>query len=173
MINLIFILINKLFNIVPKIYPSKIAQAVNIVSNRKELVVFCQSIGLVVGNKIKQQIDIPLWIKKNKTFTKECIRGLIDTDGCFFTHKYISSGKRYYYLKIAFTSASRPLVLSVAKTLTNFGFKVRISKNGKDVRIEDNFSVQKYIKEIGSNNQKHLDKIIKWKVALNGKAAVC
>jgi DNA-binding XRE family transcriptional regulator len=165
--------IMKLFNIKPKIYKLKYANAVDIVVNRKQLVDFCQTIGLVRGNKIKQQIDMPLWVKENKKFSQACIRGLIDTDGCFYTNSYVVKGKKYSYFKIAFTSASIPLINSVAKTLINFGINARISKNSKDVRIENIQYVRKYIKDIGSHNEKHLQKIRKWKVALNGKAAVC
>ncbi len=155
--------INKLFNLKPKIYKLKYANAVDIVVNRKKLVDFCQTIGLVIGNKIKQQIDIPLWIKKNKGFSRACIKGLIDTDGCFYNNSYYVNGKKYSYLKIAFTSASLPLVNSVAQTLINIGINARISKDQRDVRIENSKYVFKYIKEIGTHNHKHLEKIKKWK----------
>jgi len=154
-------IINKLFNVKPKIYRLKHANAVNIVVNRKQLVDFCQAIGLVKGNKIKQQIDMPNWIKENKKFSQACIRGLIDTDGCFYNSSYFVKGKKYSYFKIAFTSASVPLINSVAKTLINLGINVRISKNGKDVRIENSKYVAKYINDIGTHNHKHLQKIKK------------
>ena len=166
-------IINELFKVKPKIYKLKYANAVDIVVNRKQLVDFCQTLGLVRGNKIKQQVDIPNWIKKNKKFSQACIRGLIDTDGCFYTNSYFVNGKKYSYFRIAFTSASVPLINSVAQTLINLGINARINKNHKDVRMEDAKSVKKYIKEIGAHNYKHLDKINKWKVALNGKATVC
>ena len=155
-------LIKNLFGLKPKIYKHSHAEAVRIVVNRKELVGFCQSIGLVLGNKIEQQIDIPDWIKENKIYQRECIRGLVDTDGCFYTNSYISHGKKYSYFKIAFVSASKPLILSFCKSLTNMGIKARISKNYRDVRIEEEMYVQKYIKEISSHNQKHLNKIQSW-----------
>lgn len=165
--------IQKLFGVLPKLIKHKSSQAVSIVVNRKLLVDFCQKVGFKMGNKVKHQVDIPPWIKENKIFSRECIRGLIDTDGCFFSHKYRMRGKKYFYLKIAFTSASIPLVDSVARTLINFGINARISKNHKDVRIEDQECVRKYINKIGTHNDKHLQKIKKWRVALNGKATVC
>ena len=172
--------IYKLFSVIPKTYELKTSKATSITVGRKALVNFCQEIGLVLGNKIKQQIDIPNWIIENKTFLRECIRGLFDTDGCFFIHNYVSHGRRYSYLKITFTSASAPLVDSVADALINLGINVRISKNyrdksgrGGDVRIDDALCVKKYIQKIGTHNQKHLDKIKKWKDATNGKSAVC
>ncbi len=161
--NYIVKLIKHLFRIDPKIHKLKYANAIDIVVQRKQLVDFCQSIGLVLGNKVKQQIDVPIWIKENKEFSKECLRGLIDTDGCFYTNTYFSNGKKYKYLKIAFTSASKPLISSVLNTLNEFGYKARITKDKKDVRIENSEHVLKYIQEIGTNNDKHLQKINDWK----------
>ncbi len=166
-------MINKLFGIEPKIYKLSYAKAINIVINRKRLIDFCQGVGLVRGNKVKQQVDIPAWIKENKKFSTACIRGLVDTDGCFYTNSYYVNGKKYSYFKIAFISASKPLATSVLATLINLGINATISKNYRDVRINDTKFVAKYIKEIGSHNQKHLDKIKKWKGATNGKSAVC
>jgi transcriptional regulator with XRE-family HTH domain len=160
-------LIIKLFGLAPKIHKLKYAKAIDIVVQRKQLVDFCQEIGLVLGNKVKQQVDIPQWIKENKSFSKACIRGLIDTDGCFYTNSYYSNRKRYSYFKIAFTSASLPLITSVAEIFRRFGFNARISKNKKDVRIESSEYVSRYINEIGSNNSKHLEKIEKWKNSRN------
>ena len=152
-------LIYELFDVMPKVYKLKGHEAVDIVVQRKQLVDFCLELGLVLGNKIKQEIDIPFWIKENKVFSIACLRGLVDTDGCFFIHKYLVNGKKYSYMKISFTSASLPLVSSTAKTLVSLGFNIRISKNHKDIRIEDKKYVDKYIKNIGSHNKKHLDKI--------------
>ena len=165
--------VKELFGVVPKIYKHKHSKAVDIVVNRRLLVDFCQKVGFKMGNKVKHQVDIPEWIKENKIFSRECLRGLVDTDGCFFQHSYLAGDKRYSYLKIAFTSASYPLMSSVAKILINFGFNVRISKNQRDVRIDGVKYVQKYIKEIGTHNHKHLEKIKKWKVAGAVNGTVC
>ena len=44
--------------------------ALNIVISRVELVrFFVKILGLKIGNKVRQQIDIPRWIMKNKNFT--------------------------------------------------------------------------------------------------------
>jgi DNA-binding XRE family transcriptional regulator len=158
-------MVNKLFGVTPKIHRLKYAKAVKLFVNRKQLVDFCQQIGLIQGNKIKHQINIPEWIKEDKRYSKACIMGLIDTDGCFYTNSYCINGKRYSYFKIAFTSASKPLILSVTEILKHLDIKARISKNNKDVRIEDSKYVLKYIQEIGSHNHKHLKKIKNGKMA--------
>ncbi|KKR78236.1 MAG: hypothetical protein UU24_C0040G0007, partial [Candidatus Nomurabacteria bacterium GW2011_GWA2_40_9] len=53
-------MIKSLFGVTPKIYELKDAKAVRIVVNRKQLVDFCQDIGLVVGDKVRQQVAVPI-----------------------------------------------------------------------------------------------------------------
>lgn len=151
-------LIKKLFHIESKKVSSKIANSLEVVVYRKQLVDFLIKSGLFVGNKIKHGADIPNWIMKNIEFQKVCIRGLIDTDGCIFDHTYKSNNKVYVYQKIDFTSASRPLLDSAFKILINLGFSVRICKSGKALRIEDQKGVARYIKEVGSNNPRYKNK---------------
>ncbi len=148
-----------LFKVEPKIYPKKNAEAVEIVVHRTELVTFCKKIGLVQGSKTKQQVDIPEWIKNDKSFSIACIRGLIDTDGCFYNNSYYVKRKKYTYLKIAFTNSSKPLLQSIRKILENNGYRVHMNKSLKDIRIVDRKSVNMYIKNIGSSNSKHLQKV--------------
>lgn len=146
-------MINRLFKVVPSIYKRKDSLAMALVVSRIELVQYLQSLGLPIGNKIRQQIQIPLWIQEELRYAKACVRGLIDTDGCVFTHRYKSKDKWYAYKKIQFTSASPALREGVAHILTELGFSPRIT--GSDVRIDRKEDVEKYFKLIGSNNPKH------------------
>ena len=156
-------IIKKLFFVNPKIYNLKEAKAIKITVNSKNLVIFCQDIGLVLGNKVRQQVDVPFWIKENILFTKECIRGLVDTDGCFYNNSYYINDKKYSYFKIAFTNTSLPLILFVHENLKRMGINSNINRSGKNVRITSREGVSKYIKEIGTHNDKHMKKIQKWK----------
>lgn len=36
------------------------------------------------GPKDKQNVAVPLWIKRNAIYTKECLRGLLQTDGSLY-----------------------------------------------------------------------------------------
>ncbi len=148
-------LIKDLFGVHPGIYKIREALAIKIVVHRKDLVSFCESIGLKKGNKLKQNLDIPQWIKDNKEYQKACLRGLVDTDGCFFKHRYISKNKEYSYLKIAFTSASEELLNSALDIVQNFGINGRINYSGRDLRIENGIDVKRYIKTIGTSNPKN------------------
>ena len=115
-------LIKKLFKINPSIYHDAKNSVNDIVVSRVNLIKFLQSLGLVIGNKIKQQIDIPKWIKRNKKFLIACIRGLFDTDGSIINHSYKVSNKNYLYKKIDFSSGSLPLIKTVHNSLKKLGF---------------------------------------------------
>jgi len=150
-------LINRLFKIKPSIIHIKKDSVVRILVSRSGLVKYLNSIGLVTGNKIKQQFDIPGWVKRDDSYLRACIRGLVDTDGCLIQHKYKVNGKLYTYKKLGFTTLSYPLQQTVLKTLNRWELKARVCTNN-DIRIESVRNVEKYFKFIGSHNPKHLNK---------------
>lgn len=156
----ILILVRDLFGVKATVRKLKNVKAINILVQRKQLVDFCLQIGLVKGNKVKHQVDIPEWVKASRKFSRVCVRGLMDTDGCFYYNSYSINKKKYSYLKITFKNSSVPLLRSVNVILSNLGIKSQVNKNLKDVRISDSESVKKYIQEIGTKNQKHLKRII-------------
>lgn len=149
-------IIQKLFAVVPGIQYTKDKLALRIVLSRKNIVSFLQKCGLPVGDKLRHGLDIPFWIKRNRTYRVACVRGLTDTDGSVFTHSYISKGKRYSYKKLGFTSASPALISSVAKIYSECGLRPRVSKNGKDVRIDSITDMKRFFSTIGTHNPKHL-----------------
>ncbi|MBI5456823.1 hypothetical protein HY969_03710 [Candidatus Kaiserbacteria bacterium] len=146
--------INDLFRIKPSLYHIPEDSVYNIVVSRLEIVRYLHSLGLPIGNKVRQQFDIPEWIKKNKEFTIACVRGLVDTDGSIFVHSYKVKGKLYSYKKLSFCSRSQPLQYTVARILTDLGMRARIS--GYDVRLDSIADMKKYMTIVGSSNPKHL-----------------
>lgn len=146
--------IRKLFHIQPGLYHTPKYSVYNIVISRREIVTYLNTLGLPIGNKVKQEFDIPAWIKQDTRYAVACLRGLVDTDGSVFTHSYKVNGKWYSYKKLSFCSRSRPLKLSVAKMLTDLGIRARIS--GHDVCIDSIADMKKYFALVGSSNMKHL-----------------
>lgn len=133
---------------------------VNLQISRKNLVKLLIKLGLKKGNKIKQEVDIPLWVKKKPNYCLACVRGLIDTDGSFYLHKYKSKGKAYIYQKIDFTSRSEELIKSVKEILRSFGLNPKIDCRG-DIRLYSVKDVKRYFQVVGSNNPKHIQKFNK------------
>jgi len=153
-------IINKLFYIKPKIYKIKTSPVNRISVSRTELVKFCnKKLGLKIGNKVKQNFDIPDWIKQNEKFQIPCIRGLIDTDGCIFTHNYKVNGKWYSYKKLCFTSYSKPLLESVYMILKKIGLNPRKAYH-RDIRLDSIEDMKKYFEIVGTNNLKHLKRYL-------------
>jgi len=151
------LLIIRIFNIEPRIihYPKN--GVIKIICSRKNLVKYLQSIGLVIGNKVKHQVGVPPWIQGNPSFARACIRGLIDTDGCVYIDRHHINGKTYESYGIAFTNASLPLLNFVEQKLTEFGYSP--TSSGRHIRLRRRPEVFRYAKEIGFSNPKHSRKI--------------
>lgn len=147
-------LIKKLFNIEPSVYLRKNQSVICIIISRKHLVYFCESIVLKVGNKLKQGLDIPRWIKEKENFEISCVRGLVDADGCVFNECHNIKGKKYCYPRLAFISYSKKLCTSVLKILKKLGFAPKI-RNSRNVQLENKKDIIRYFQLIGTNNLHH------------------
>lgn len=153
-------MLRKLFPIDYHIHPRKNCNGADIVVNSLNLVGFLLKQGLVAGNKVRNQVGIPGWIYEKIEYQKACLRGLIDTDGSFYCHRYNSNGKNYKYLKLCFASRSKPLLNSVMRILRKFDFDVYMHSD--QVFIYSISGIKKYFEEIGTHNPKHSDKITKF-----------
>ncbi len=149
-------LIKKLFAVNASVYFIDNHTAMIIAVSRKKLVEFCnKKLGLNIGNKLKQGLCIPNWIKGNLEFEKSCVRGLIDTDGCIFDESHNIKGKKYNYKRLNFTSASLELRKSVFDILKKNNLSPKI-RNNRCVQVEDKEKIKKYFQIIGTSNPKHL-----------------
>lgn len=155
-------LVKNLFVVEMGVYENPRYLANDLSISRVELVEYLvKEVGLKIGNKLKNQADIPVWIKNDKNFCAACLRGLVDTDGSVFTHQYVSKGKKYGYTKMSYCSRSATLLKSASMILKDLDISHRITKNGFEIRIESQGDLKKYFLLIGSNNPKHLKKIKK------------
>lgn len=84
-------LIEELFGFRPGLHKRRTSNAVVIVVTGVNFVDFLERIGLRVGNRVKQQVGVPVWVRSNRQFSKYCLRGLMDTDGGLFNHQYFCS----------------------------------------------------------------------------------
>ena len=153
-------ILKELFSVDYYIHSRKDCNGADIVVSSSNLIDFLLRQGLVVGNKVKNQVDIPNWIYEKIEYRKACLRGLIDTDGSFYRHRYNSNRKNYDYLKLCFASHSRPLLNSVLRILRRLNFKAYLHCD--QVFIYSRSGIEKYFEEIGSHNPKHLNKIRKF-----------
>lgn len=80
------------------------------------------------GSKIKQQAHVPNWILADQKFSKACLRGLIQTDGCIYNDRG--------YQMVNFTNNIERLSLDARQMMEDLGFKPNFSKilNGKNFK---------------------------------------
>jgi hypothetical protein len=147
-----------LFGEEPKLYRRKDSKALVLYYNGRSMIRYLLSIGLKIGDKVRQQVDVPNWIKSYLPYKIACVRGLMDTDGGVFLHKYKVNGKEYFYKKICFSNKSIPLLIFVKKTLKELGFNPKIVNNvvNKQVWLYNNTEVKDYLKKIGTSNPRLL-----------------
>ena len=93
--NLIF----NLFGIIPAEFPRIDSKSIDLKLYNSDIINFLISIGLKTGDKVKNQVYVPEWIKKEKKWVEcnqiewnsrikplviACLRGLTDTDGSLY-----------------------------------------------------------------------------------------
>lgn len=131
----------KIFKIELKKYVVSTTNQAYLYRCNKNVAYILQNLGLKRGNKIKNQVGIPGWIKQNKKFSRRCIRGLIDTDGCIYTCKR----ERQTYIK--FTNHSLQLLNDFKEINNNLGYS--FVKSGKtNTAIYKKEQVVRFIKGI-------------------------
>lgn len=147
------VLIDKLFGIIPRIHIHKKYKMLKISVSAVNLVEYLRTKGLSLGNKVHLQVGVPNWVLNKPEYIKACIRGLVDTDGCFALHKYKVNGREYCYPKICFSNRSEPLLKFVYQGLLQFGFNPKRTYE-HEVWLHNQNEVRRYLKEIGTNNLK-------------------
>lgn len=96
---------------------------------------------------------------KDQKLITNCIRGIYDTDGCVFYDRRKSYKKPY--LRVQLGTVSIYLMNQVYNILKDLNLNPRTYINDKKhvIQINGFENVNKFIKEIGFSNKKHLDKI--------------
>lgn len=157
-------IINKLFQIKPVIWKRPKENTLRIICSSTSLVDFLIKKGCVKGNKVKQQLDIPSWIKKVSSYKKAFVRGLVDTDGCLYIHKHHTKGKLYKNIGFCFTSASLPLLKSVGDILRENNIKPHY-RGKQRIFLYGETPIKRYLKIFGSSNSRIINKYKKWRGA--------
>lgn len=149
-------LVTRLFSLSSKIRIREKYGNGDIVVSGRNLVDFLERHGVKKGNKVTKKVDIPKWIWTSEDYKIGCLRGLIDTDGCFYRHKYRVNGKEYTYLKMCFTSYSPPLLKSVTTILKDLGFNPRNTAKNR-VYLYTLPQLHRYFRKVNSRNPRYLN----------------
>lgn len=155
LLNYIKPIIENLFKVkvIVKFYTNK--NAMHLESHGTKLIEFLEIKGFKPGNKIKNKLRIPNWIKSNKNYLKVCLRGLYDTDGSVYKLTNQNSHQ------ICFTNANQNLLQDIRNSLLLL--KINCSKiSNKDIYITKKLEQRKFLKLIGFRNDRHLKKVKMW-----------
>ena len=152
-------LIENLFEIKVKISKQKDANALYLTSTSKKLSEFLEIKGFKPGDKIKNQLEIPSWIKKTPEFLRKCLRGLYDTDGSIYKLTNQNSHQ------ISFRNYNITLMNDVRNSLLSLGVGVSKISKGNEITITRKTELRKFLNEVGFSNNKHLNKVKMWNLA--------
>jgi hypothetical protein len=144
----------KLFSLSSTLSDRKDHNTRGVIFSSKRLVNYFGRQGIPIGNKVRQQVGVPAWIRMNKTYSNACMRGLIDTDGCFYVDKHQYKNRVYYNGAVHFSNHSLPLLAFVENCLKDNGLHpTRKTRHAVFLRREEEISY--YFSNIGSSNPKH------------------
>ncbi|MEE9378534.1 MAG: LAGLIDADG family homing endonuclease [Candidatus Lokiarchaeia archaeon] len=151
--------------------------------HNKELINSLILKGLVSGDKVKNQVDVPKWIKNCLGFIPRSLKGLFNTDGSVWVH---FNHKSIY---LSFRNASYPLVndfkemcercdIKTQPKITKFhkiNEETREDIYGYQVFISSKFYVKKFLKTVkpekwkDRNRRKYLGTIL---ILLNNEKSI-
>lgn len=156
-IHYVVYLIERLFKLKASISPRSDSKATVIIVSRSALVKFLGTMEIYPRNKVLYQIAVPRWIWTQKEFKKKCIRGLLDTDGCFYIDKHTIKEKIYRNAGMNFSNRSLPILKFINETLLELGLSPT-SSTPHSICLRRKDDIMRYFSEIGSSNPKHIVK---------------
>lgn len=148
-------LVKKNFSITPLIKKKTDKKAIDIVISSIAFIRFLTLKGMVAGNKIRNGLPIPEWIKAKRDYTKAFLRGLFDTDGCIYLDKHVIRKKKYYNLGWTITSHSDILIVDIQEALKKLGFCPTHSIHQHSVFLRKHTEIVRYFESISTSNPKH------------------
>ncbi|MCY3411296.1 MAG: hypothetical protein INQ03_06620 [Candidatus Heimdallarchaeota archaeon] len=134
-------LISSLFHLKPSVIYKKDCNAYHIYTSKQAISNELVRLGLTTGNKVKNQVSVPNWIKRNNLFSKYCMLGLFDSDGSIF---WVKRNNNTRYVGISFSNRSMPLL----DFFEDFCFEsdISFSRGPDSINIRAMKSVAKFAK---------------------------
>lgn len=134
------------------------ADGIRIRINKKIFVEWLKNIGMPAGKGKFERVIVPDIILKNSfECMKLCLRGIFDSDGCF----HFDKRKTYKtpYIRIELHMLNIELLKQIKNLLNYFGVLSTISEKKKALYINGYQEVKNFLKEIGSSNSRHTNRI--------------
>jgi len=122
-------------------------------------------LGIPVGEGKSSLVQIPKQILKRRWhYVRWTLRGIMDTDGTLFFSK--KTYKLPVYPTLEIRTHSRMLALQITDVLQKNGFRARPrgnDKRGYHIALYGNKMLEKWVKEIGFSNERHINRLRKHK----------
>ncbi len=112
-------LMEELFNISPKSYDKSDRKGTDLTIYNKSVVEGLIEKGIIPGDKVKNQVKVPNWVKKTERNKIGCLRGLFDTDGSV----YLRNTQKSFGLN--FKNGSFPLVKDFKEICESVGIETQ------------------------------------------------
>lgn len=148
-------MMRSIFNWTPSISIRKRNNTIELVLSGRALVQKLYGMGLLIGDKVKQEVSLPDWTMKSKLFVAAVLRGMFDTDGSVYLDKHYSDKRCYSSLCMAFTSYSPNLLSDIRQSLYVWDFHPTSSTKNRIV-LRRREEVIRFFKTINPRNFKHL-----------------
>jgi len=150
-------IVKRLFSISSSVISTKSDKGDNVVISSKSLVEFLENMGFKRGSKVRHQINLPVWIWRDRNYQIACLRGMIDTDGSFYSYHHKTYNKTYCNFAMCFTNHYKPLLESVYKILKILGLNPITSKDNR-IYLHRKKDIDRYFSEVDTHNPKHRKK---------------
>lgn len=144
------LLINKIFKVKSKL-SIRNAGYRDVYLGSVELTAWLLNNGLV-SNKVKSQVDIPVWIFSKDKYIKSFLRGFFDTDGSVYKLKY--------GIQISFCNRSLPILKSLQIMLKRLRYNPS-SISLFNLYLTKRQDIKRFFEEIKPSNNKHIERYLK------------
>lgn len=156
--NLISKYSKQLFNLIPIIREEKNGNGLRFNLYSKQLFNLITKRFKISAGRKSRTVLIPREILKARPrIIKACLRGLYDAEGCVFFDK--RNSYKEPYPRIDLHMLNPRLIKQIFKLLNEFSIPCSTNKDSTRILIYGNDAVKKFLKEIGFQNSKHLEKL--------------
>ena len=107
-----------------------------------------------MGKKLNLKIDDKIYLLGFESL-KHVIRGIFDTDGCF----YIDRGHKSLYPCISIHMKSPILIKQIGDILLKEGFSISYSDHNYLIKLSGKKQLRMWMEKIGSSNKRNINKI--------------
>lgn len=129
--------------------------AITFTISSRALVEYLNTLG-ISSNSTERKINLPGWIFVNKARRLGFLRGIFDTEGSVYNHRYRVNRKLYHYTKVSIANHAQSILHAVEQILSEYFFHPRRSTKNDAIVLENSAEVKHFVTLIEPHNTKHL-----------------